>query len=178
MPAARGDMPSRGDMRGLHVARQPRASYGEAMSDAVQIRPLLTSDREAWDPLWAGYLRFYRSELDAATSDETFRRLVAGERGMSALAAVDGAGQLVGFAHLIEHASTWATEPYLYLEDLFVDPAYRGGGVGRVLIAAIYDQADRNGNSRVYWMTEEFNWVARRTYETLATRQSFLLYFR
>lgn len=144
----------------------------------LSIRPLLASDHAAWAPLWAGYLRFYRSELEPAVSDETFRRLVAGEQGMSALAAVDGDGRLLGFAHLIEHASTWATAPYLYLEDLFVDPQLRGGGVGRALIEAIYAQADRNGNARVYWMTEEFNWVARRTYETVATRQSFLLYFR
>ncbi len=148
------------------------------MPDAPTIRPLAADDRAAWEPLWHAYLRFYRTAPEAAVTDAAFDRLVAREQGMAGLVAVDGAGALLGFAHVIEHATTWSAAPVLYLEDLFVDPAIRGGGVGRALIAAVYAEADARGCSKTYWITEEFNAVARRTYETVAQRKSYITYER
>ena len=66
-------------------------------------------------------------------------------------------GRLVGFAHYLFHPSTWALQEICYLEDLFVDPAARGQGVGRALIHAVYAAADRAQAPSVYWMTQEFN---------------------
>jgi GNAT superfamily N-acetyltransferase len=155
------------------------ASYVGCMtSSAPTIRPLQEADRAAWEPLWAGYLKFYRHTLDATITDVTFQRLCERADGMAGLVAVDDAGALLGFAHVIEHRSTWSATSYLYLEDLFVDPELRGGGVGRALIAAVYEEADVRGAERTYWVTEEYNWVARRTYETVAKRLSYVMYER
>ena len=147
-------------------------------SASPTIRPLETADRAAWEPLWAGYLKFYRHTLEAEVTDSTFERLVERTHGMAAVVAVGDDGELLGFAHMIEHASTWSATSSLYLEDLYVDPDTRGGGVGRALIAAFYDEADARGSTRAYWITEEYNWVARRTYETVARRQSYVMYER
>jgi GNAT superfamily N-acetyltransferase len=147
-------------------------------STSPTIRPIQAADRAAWEPLWAGYLKFYRHTLEPEITERTFQRLVDQADGMAALVAVGDDGELLGFAHMIEHASTWTASSYLYLEDLFVAPGTRGGGVGRALIAAFYAAADARGCSRAYWMTEEYNWVARRTYETVARRQSYIIYER
>lgn len=143
----------------------------------LTVRPLAAGDRPSWDRLWAGYLRFYRETLAPDVSAASFARLVARERGSAGLVAVlDGA--VVGFAHVNEQWGTWSTASTLYLEDLFVDPAVRAGGVGRALIAAVYAEADARGCSRTYWVTEEFNAPARRLYETVARRLSQVVYER
>ena len=46
-------------------------------------------------------------------------------------------GEPVGFALFFTNYSTWEGCPGLYVEDLYVDPAARGRGVGRLLIAEV-----------------------------------------
>ena len=84
----------------------------------------------------------------------------------------------VGFAHIVFHPSTWSKDSYCYLEDLYVDPTYRGTGTARQLIEAVYAEADRRGAVRTYWETQEFNSPARSLYDVVAHRTSFIIYER
>jgi GNAT superfamily N-acetyltransferase len=142
-----------------------------------EIRGLQRSDRPQWDALWQGYLRFYRQRLPGPVTDATFARLLDEKIQPHGLVAVRD-GQLVGFAHYLFHPSTWSQANLCYLEDLFVDPGARGGGVGRALIQAVYAAADGAQASSVYWMTQEFNADGRALYDTLAHRTSFIRYER
>jgi len=75
--------------------------------------------------------------------------------------------------HLLFHPSTWSATSYCYLEDLFVSPSVRGGGVGCALIEATYDEADRQGAERVYWLTAHDNaWHAACTTRSRRSRRS------
>jgi GNAT superfamily N-acetyltransferase len=141
------------------------------------IRPVRTTDRAQWEDLWHGYLRFYRQHLPAQVTQETFARLIDDERQPHGLVAASD-GQLVGFVHYLFHPTTWSLKDNCYLEDLFVDPAARGGGVARALIQAVYTAADRAQAGSVYWMTQEFNADGRALYDTLAHRTSFIRYER
>lgn len=144
---------------------------------AATLRRIAAHDRAAWDTLWHGYCAFYRSPLDARISDLTFARLCDGA-GMLGFVAEDASGALIGFAHILFHASTWSEHGYCYLEDLYVAPAQRGSGVARALIERVYTEADARGAERVYWHTQEFNAPARSLYDTLARRTSFIVYRR
>ena len=44
------------------------------MTGAVVIRPVGEDEREAWNPLWAGYLAFYKTALSRDMSDLTWMR--------------------------------------------------------------------------------------------------------
>ncbi len=66
----------------------------------------------------------------------------------------------------------------VYLQDLFVDPDVRGGGVGRGLISAVYDAADAAGTPAVYWLTQEWNYKGRMLYDQVATKSPFIQYRR
>ncbi|HWA89552.1 MAG TPA: GNAT family N-acetyltransferase [Rhizomicrobium sp.] len=138
------------------------------------VRPLAAADKPAWLSLWAGYLEFYRATLPATVSEATFARLTGPDADMFGLVAEQD-GRIVGIAHCIVHPSTWAIEPYVYLNDLFVAPDVRGGGAGRALIEAIYARA---GASRVYWLTHESNATARKLYDSLAVNDGFVEYRR
>jgi GNAT superfamily N-acetyltransferase len=148
------------------------------MPDAVIVRPLRTDDRPAWDVLWDGYLRFYREDLDPAITEVTFARLCRGEDAMFGLVACDAEGRRVGFAHAIVHPSTWAPTGHCYLEDLYVDPAARGGDVGRLLIDAVADDARRRGVGHLYWQTQAYNGRARSLYDQVGTLSSSVIYER
>lgn len=149
---------------------------GSSPAGQFQIQPLTADRRGAWQPLWEGYLRFYRTELDPAVSDRTFARLCEPDGDMFGLIATAGDGQAVGLAHLVFHDTTWSTSPACYLEDLFVAPRARGALLGRQLIDAVYEVAAERGADSVYWHTQQFNGAARSLYDTVAQLTSFVVY--
>ncbi|MDP2260923.1 MAG: GNAT family N-acetyltransferase [Caulobacter sp.] len=148
------------------------------MSSSIRVRPLSVADRPAWDGLWAGYLAFYESALDPTVSQTTWARLLDAAFPIHGLVAVDEADAPVGLTHYVLHPATWAVGPYCYLEDLFVDPDARAGGVGRALIEAVYAAADAAGAARVYWLTHETNAGARVLYDRVAKASGFIQYRR
>lgn len=137
--------------------------------------PLIASDRAEWLSLWHGYLTFYESVLPDEVTDTVFARLVAGD-GVHGVLARDDEGRAVGFVHWLYHPSTWSIGPYCYLEDLFVVPDVRGGGVGRALIAHVRERAEEAGASKVYWLTHETNTTARTLYDRVAGLTGFVHY--
>jgi len=147
-----------------------------SQSAEITVRRLESSDRESWQPLWDAYVRFYRGKLPAQVSDVTFARLIDADSDLVGLVALGADSGLLGLAHLVFHASTWAQAPSCYLEDLFVAPASRGSGVAKRLIEATYEKARERGAGRVYWMTQGFNGPARSLYDTVAGLTSFVVY--
>jgi GNAT superfamily N-acetyltransferase len=142
------------------------------------IRALEEADFESWQQLWLAYLRFYRAEVSPEVTAATFRRLTGTTDGLAGFVAEDESGELTGIAHLVFHPSTWSTEPYCYLEDLYVSPAARGTGTARDLLDAVFAEAERRGAARTYWETQEFNGPARTLYDQVAHRTSFVVYER
>jgi len=141
------------------------------------IRDITAADRAQWAPLWAGYLDFYKSALPDDVTETTFQRFLDPNEPMFALVA-EREGKLVGVVQCVLHRATWTKTHYCYLEDLFVAPDVRGGGVGRVLIEAVYARADAAGATRVYWLTHETNATARKLYDNVATNAGFIQYRR
>ncbi len=141
------------------------------------IRDLAASDRAQWAPLWAGYLDFYKSALPDDVTETTFQRFLDPSEPMFALVA-EREGKLVSVVQCVLHRATWTKTHYCYLEDLFVAPDVRGGGVGRALIEAVYARADAAGATRVYWLTHETNATARTLYDKVATNAGFIQYRR
>ena len=95
------------------------------MTGTILIRPVGEDEREAWNPLWADYLSFYKTALAQDVTDLAWTRFHDPDETMFALGGyVDG--KLAGFAHYLFHRSTWAPKRYCYLEDLFVADGARG----------------------------------------------------
>jgi GNAT superfamily N-acetyltransferase len=145
------------------------------MAGGIVIRPVGANERAAWEPLWKGYLDFYRASVPKEVYDATWARLHDPREPMHLLGGyVDG--RLLGIVHYIYHRSCWTVGDYCYLQDLFVAEAARGHGLGRALIEAVYDEARSAGASRVHWLTMEDNATARALYDTLADRSGFIQY--
>ena len=145
------------------------------MTDKVVIRPISENEREAWNPLWAGYLAFYKTTLPQEISDLAWDRFHDPEEPIFALGGYIN-GELMGIAHYLFHRSSWAPHRYCYLEDLFVAEAARGQGLGRALIEAVYERAQAANASRVYWLTQSSNTQARILYDRVADNLGFIQY--
>jgi GNAT superfamily N-acetyltransferase len=145
------------------------------MNANVLIRAIGEDERDAWNPLWAGYLGFYKTALTRDVCDLAWERFHDPDEPMFALGGyIDG--NLAGFAHYLFHRSTWAPKRYCYLEDLFVANNARGRGLGRALIEAVYEKAEAAGASRVYWLTQSSNAEARMLYDKMADNLGFIQY--
>ena len=133
---------------------------------SIQIRPVTAADREQWQALWQGYLEFYRASLVDSVTELLWRRILDPAHEISALVAESDDG-LLGLVHFFPHAHTWYEHPVCYLNDLFVTPTVRGGGIGRRLIEAVAEQARQRGWAEIYWHTQADNATARMLYDSV-----------
>lgn len=145
------------------------------MSGSWNIRPPAPTDFDQWEPLWAGYNRFYGRVLPAEITRMTWSRFFDEEEPVYALVA-ERDGALLGLVHYLFHRSTIMIEPTCYLQDLFTAEAARNQGIARALIEAVYERARAAGASRVYWQTHETNTTAMRLYDQVAERSGFIVY--
>ncbi len=124
-------------------------------------------------PLIAAYQRFYQVPVvDDERNRVFFSTFARGdERGIQFLYRSDE-GRAVGFATLYFSFSSTAAEPTAVMNDLYVSPAVRSGGIGRSLIEHVRAHAARLGYRRVLWMTAQDNTRAQRLYDSLPVSRS------
>jgi GNAT superfamily N-acetyltransferase len=140
------------------------------------VTPLTAADRDRWAELWRGYLTFYETELADEMYTHTWSRILDPDGAIRALGVRDDEGRLVGITHYFYHPHAWSPKDACYLQDLFVDPAYRNRGVARALIAGVADAARAKDALRLYWTTHETNATARALYEKVAKYTGFVRY--
>ncbi len=73
--------------------------------------------------------------------------------------------EIVAFALFFHNFSTFLGQPGLYLEDLYVRPAYRGQGIGRSLLVHLAGLARDRGCGRFEWSVLDWNANAIAFYE-------------
>jgi GNAT superfamily N-acetyltransferase len=129
----------------------------------LTIGRLESTDRAAWQTLFAGYNEFYGRTMPDEFFEQAWTRFQRDEEIHALGARLDG--HLVGIVHFLTHASTTAP-----------DSEARGRGVARALIEAVTDWARDRACGRVYWSTHESNATARRLYDQVAENRGFILY--
>jgi GNAT superfamily N-acetyltransferase len=142
----------------------------------MMIRPVEERDEGRWRELWDAYTRFYEREPVEAITRHTWARIFDPQAPVYAIVAEHADAGVVGIANYVLQESTSALTPGCYLQDLFVDPAARAGGVGRALIDWLWAEVQRQGWSRLYWNTKENNYRARALYDTYTAHSGFLRY--
>jgi len=94
-------------------------------------------------------------EVDASLA--SLRDQLFGPRPIIGAFVAEEAGRVVGFALYFSTYSTFKTAPCLHLEDLFVEPDYRGKGLGEALLRAVAAEAERRECPRLTWNVLDWN---------------------
>jgi GNAT superfamily N-acetyltransferase len=79
--------------------------------------------------------------------------------------------QPAGFALFFYNYSTWQGRPGLYLEDLFVRPAFRGAGIGKALLVHLANLAVKENCGRFQWVVLDWNQPSIDFYEALGAKK-------
>jgi GNAT superfamily N-acetyltransferase len=163
----------------IRYNRKPPASGDVVLTPSdVVVRPVTAADEAEWRRLLYGYLDFYETELLEDVFVSTFARVISGDMSEFQALIAEVAGKPVGLAHFLFHRTCWKAENVCYLQDLFVDPAMRGTGVGQALMQGVFAAADAGKAPAVYWLTAESNATARRLYDRIALKTPFIEYDR
>ncbi len=141
----------------------------------IAFRDARPEDEADWRRLWQGFLDHYAEKLDPRVIETTWARILDPDHGLNCrLALLDG--QVAGLAHWHPQIGTWLLKDDLYLEDLFIDPACRGRGLGRAMMEDLAEVGRARGLGRLCWNTEIDNDRARALYETLAPWDGLIRY--
>ena len=90
-----------------------------------------------------------------------------GARPAAECVVAEGEGQVVAFALFFSNFSTFLGRPGLYLEDLYVQPAHRGRGLGQALLKHLAALAVQRGCGRFEWSVLDWNENAIRLYQKM-----------
>ncbi len=112
-------------------------------------------------------LAVYEKEPDAViNTEENLIRDAFGKDKLINCTVAEHEGKVIGFFITYVSYSTWNGR-CLYLEDLYVQEAYRRHGVGKMLFDELVDQAKKMGAKRLDWQVLDWNEPAIKFYEKI-----------
>lgn len=159
-----GSRPARCQIGGPRLHRSAQAAtpivawitpYNKRM--ATTIRPATPADSTTI-LAFIRKLAAYEREPDAVTATEDdLLRHGFGESPYFQCLIAEHDGAPVGFALYFFDYSTWLGRPGLYLEDVFVDPPFRGLGIGKALLRKLAGMALEKGCARMKWEVLDWN---------------------
>ncbi len=141
-----------------------------------KIRPLSDKDRAAWEQLFQSYAEFYKTSVPDGGFDAVWGWIFDPENDFWCDLAETGEGRIIGFTQYQLMHRSLGGGMVCYLSDLYVDPAVRGSGAGRALIDHVLRFAKDRDLPGVRWLTQEFNYPARKLYDSYAPKTDFILY--
>lgn len=137
---------------------------------SLAIRPALPSDLPLIAQLIRDLAKYEKLAHEVRFDEGVLAQQLFGTRPYAevAIGEVDGAPQ--GFALFFHNFSTFEGRPGIYLEDLFVRPEARGGGLGKALLAHLAALALQRGCARFEWSVLDWNAPSIGFYKSLGAR--------
>ena len=139
------------------------------------IRKLEPSDYEGWAILFSGYAEYYKFNIEDANIKQTWKWINDFDHPLECLAAFED-HQIIGFGHFRAMPSPLRGENIGFLDDLFVDPEYRGQRIGEKLINKLKEISRSKGWNLVRWITREDNLRAKSLYDRVSEKTTWDVY--
>jgi GNAT superfamily N-acetyltransferase len=132
----------------------------------VQIAPAREADIPLILTLINELAEYEKLKPEVVATEANLRSALFGPR-PGAEAVIARAGEPAGFALYFHNFSTFRGKRGLYLEDLFVRPAFRGRAIGKALLVHLARLALERDCGRFEWAVLDWNRSARDFYESL-----------
>jgi len=130
---------------------------------AVVIRPGQEADLERVMDLIRELAEYERAPSEVLIDADMLRRDGFGMRPLYSLIVAEFEGVVVGMALCFVRYSTWKG-PVLYLEDIVVNEAFRGKGIGDLLFRSVMQESIDKGFHSLVWQVLDWNEPALRFY--------------
>jgi len=132
----------------------------------IELRPATEADVETLFGLILE-LATYEKLRDAVAGDaEVLRHSLFEQRAAEAL-LIESGGEAIGYAIFFVNFSTFECRSGIWLEDVYVRPEHRRGGIGRLVMEHLAALALERGHVRLEWCALEWNEPALRFYDGL-----------
>ena len=114
-----------------------------------------------------GLAEYERLGHACVATEALLRETLFGEAPAASVLLARQGPETAGFALFFRSYSTFLARPGIYLEDLFVFPAWRGRGIGTMLLAELARIAVARAYGRLEWAVLDWNADAIGFYESL-----------
>jgi GNAT superfamily N-acetyltransferase len=126
----------------------------------VTVRAALSTDVPQILAFIRGLGEYERLSSEVIATEEKLRATLFGEHRYAEVLIGECDGQAAGFVLFFHNYSTFRAQPGIYLEDLFVDPAFRKHGVGTALLHHLAALTVARGCGRLEWSALDWNRLA------------------
>lgn len=110
---------------------------------------------------------YERAREEVRMDEAQLHGMMFGVKPLAEALVVEFDGEPQGAALWFESFNTWTGRPSLYIEDVYVRPAFRGHGAGRAVFAYLAALALKRDYRRVEWSVLDWNVSAIGFYEAL-----------
>jgi GNAT superfamily N-acetyltransferase len=141
------------------------------VSDGLRIRDAEPSDVPLIHALVVELADYERAADRVSGSPELLEHWLFGPDPAAEAVIAEVDGEPAGFALWFRSFSTWLSKPGLWLEDLYVSPGQRRGGIGRTLLRHVAAVAVERGYGRLEWSALDWNTPALDFYEALGAQR-------
>ncbi|HXE58825.1 MAG TPA: GNAT family N-acetyltransferase [Gemmatimonadales bacterium] len=136
----------------------------------LRIRPATVDDVPLVLELIRGLAEYERLAHEVVATEEQLRASLFGPQPGAEVVLAYVGEEPAGFALYFHNYSTFLAQRGLYLEDLFVRPAWRGRGIGYALLRHLARLALERGCGRLEWRVLDWNADAIRFYERIGAK--------
>jgi GNAT superfamily N-acetyltransferase len=136
----------------------------------MSIRPAEPRDVPALIAMVLELAEYENAPEQAIATDADFSRDLFGESPRVHSLVVEVSGEVVAYAFYFLNYSTWLGRHGIYLEDLYVRPAFRGQGYGKALLIRLAQECVEKGFGRLDWSVLDWNTPSRDFYAALGAK--------
>ena len=143
------------------------------MADAndVRIRPAGEADVPLVFDLILELAEYEKLADKVGGDADVLRRTLFEEKAAEALLIETGDGEAIGYAIFFTTFSSFECRSGLWLEDVYVRPEHRRGGIGRAVMEHLAQLARQRGHVRLEWVALDWNEPALKFYEGLGAKR-------
>ncbi len=134
------------------------------------IRPAVREDTAVILHLIQGLADYEKLSKEVVATPQMLEKWLFGERPVAEVLIAEWQGVACGFALFFHNFSTFLGKPGFYLEDLYVEPEFRGKGIGKALLLRLAALAVELDYGRVEWSVLDWNEPAIGFYKSLGAK--------
>ena len=139
------------------------------------IRKLEEKDKEKWAKLYNGYAEFYKVPMNKGVLDILWGWIQDESHDVKGL-CFELEGKIIGIAHYRTMPRPIKGQYIGFLDDLFVEPEFRGQKIAQKLIGHLKSLSTANNWDGIRWITHSSNKTAKILYDKIARNTGFELY--